>query len=427
MAKKERRVIGPVELSDMAYGGEAVGRHEGMVVFAYLGAPGDAATVDVTVTKKSFARGTVVDLVRASRLRTDPPCPYFGTCGGCQWQQVRYRQQLELKAHLVAEAFERIGRLQVEVQPTLGMESPWHYRNTMEFGFTPRGEPGLRRLRGHRIVPIGRCIISRPEINEALRLLWECFARDRMADLLPHNAFVRVGDGSGPQTVIGLFGHGDWPEIAERMARERPDMIAGVVQRKGRGSEKGRVLFGRDHTEHQLLGKSYRAGIASFFQVNRIQVERLIEVALGWLDPQPGETILDGYSGVGTFSLQLSDKVGRVVAVESSPSANVDARMNAAGLANLELVEGSFGQVRLPVERVDGVVIDPPRGGIAPEGIATLLALLPRRMVYVSCDPTTLARDAAMLVDAGYRLERVQPIDLFPQTYHVETVALFRR
>ena len=426
MAKKERKVVGPLELTDMAYGGEAVGRHEGMVIFAYLGAPGDIASVDVTLTKKSFARGSIVELIKPSDLRTDPPCPYFGSCGGCQWQHVRYQEQLNLKTHLVAEAFERIGHLPTEVLPTLGMEDLWHYRNTMEFGFTFEGEPGLRRLRGHRIVPISECIISQLEINEVVDLLWRCFVQDKMAEILPHNAFIRVGDGPGPQTVVGLFGHGDWPEIAERMVRERPDLIAGVVQRKGRGSEKGRVLFGREHTEHELLGKRYRASIASFFQVNRTQVELLIQTALGWLDLQPGEVILDAYSGVGTFSLQLAEKVARIIAVEASPSANVDARINGAGLANLELVEGNFGEVPLPMDRVEGVVIDPPRGGISPEGMSGLLALSPRRIVYVSCDPTTLARDAALLVGAGYRLERVQPIDLFPQTYHVETVALFQ-
>ncbi|MHB0868830.1 MAG: 23S rRNA (uracil(1939)-C(5))-methyltransferase RlmD [Chloroflexota bacterium] len=427
MAKKERKVVGPVELTDMAYGGEAVGRHEGMVVFAYLGAVGDIANVDVTIVKKSFARGSIVELIEPSPLRTTPPCPYFGNCGGCQWQHVRYEEQLKSKQHLVAEAFERIGHLPFEVQPTLGMEDPWHYRNTMEFGFTFDSEPGLRRLRGHRIVPIGECIISRPEINEALELLWDCFYRDKMAEILPHNAFVRVGDGPLPRTVVGLWGHGEWPQIADRMVQDRPDLIAGVVQRKGRGSEKGRTLFGQDYTEHELLGKRYRASIASFFQVNRTQTEVLIQTALGFLQPQPGQVILDAYSGVGTFSLQLAEKVGKVVAVESSPSANVDARINGAGLANLELVEGNFGEVPLPVERVDGVVIDPPRGGVAPEGLDGLLRLSPERIVYVSCDPTTLARDAALLVGAGYRLERVQPIDLFPQTYHVETVALFLR
>ncbi len=427
MAKKERKVIGPVELTDMAYGGEAVGRHEGMVVFAYLGAVGDVANVDVTITKKSFARGSIVELIKPSELRTTPPCPYFGDCGGCQWQHVRYQEQLNFKQHLVAEAFERIGHLPFEVQPTLGMEDPWHYRNTMEFGFTFEREPGLRRLRGHRIVPIRVCIISQIEINEVLDLLWRCFVQDRMGEILPHNAFIRVGDGPGPRAVVGLFGHGEWPEIAERMVRERPDLIAGVVQRKGRGSEKGRTLFGQDYTEHELLGKRYRASIASFFQVNRSQTELLIQTALGFLQPQPGEVILDAYSGVGTFSLQLAEKVAKVVAVEASPSANVDARINGAGLANLELVEGNFGEVPLPVERVDGVVIDPPRGGVAPEGMAALTGLSPQRIVYVSCDPTTLARDAALLVGDGYRLERVQPIDLFPQTYHVETVALFLR
>ncbi len=414
----------------MAYGGEAVGRLDGMVVFASLGAPGDLANVDVTTVKKTFARGRVVELVKPSPVRVIAPCPYFGTCGGCQWQHVGYREQLNFKRHLVAEAFERIGRLQAEVQPALGMVEPWHYRNTMEFGFTPEAEPGLRRLRGHRIVPIRECLISRLEINETLALLWRLFFQERLAEVLPNNVFLRVGDPApspGPEVVVGLWGHGDWPQIADRMVRERPDLIAGVVQRKGRTSEKGRVLVGRDYTEHELLGRRYRASLPSFFQVNRVQTEVLIRTALEYLAPQPNQTILDACSGVGTFSLQLADRVRSILAVEASPSANADARINSAGLEKIHLVEGNFGEVPLPVERVDGVVIDPPRGGVAPEGMRGLIGLSPARVVYVSCDPTTLARDAALLVEAGYRLEQVQPVDLFPQTYHIETVALFVR
>ena len=426
MSKKERKILGPVELTDMAYGGEAVGRHEGMVLFVSGGVPGDVVNADVTISKKSFVRGRVAEVLKPSELRTDAPCPYFGSCGGCQWQNVRYQEQLNIKHHLVAEAFQRIGHLEVEVQPVLGMEDPWHYRNTMEFGFTFENEPGLRRTRGHRIVPIGECLISRPQINETLELLWDLFAREKLAEILPNNAFVRVGD-VFPGVVVGLFGHGDWPEIAERMVQARPDLIAGVVQRKGRGSEKGRTLFGKDYTEHTLLGKPYRASIASFFQVNRTQVERLIETVLAWLEPLPDQVILDAYSGVGTFTLQLAEKVMEIVAVEASPSANADARINTSPWQNVRLVEGNFGEVELPVERVDGVVIDPPRAGCSPEALETLTRLAPGRIVYVSCDPTTLARDAGLLVAAGYRLERIQPVDLFPQTYHVETLALFLR
>jgi 23S rRNA (uracil1939-C5)-methyltransferase len=242
--------------------------------------------------------------------------------------------------------------------------------------------------------------------------------------VLPHNAFVRVGD---QWVVVGLFGHGDWPEIAERLVGELPRLISGVVQRKGRSSEKGRTLYGNDFTEHELLGKRYRASIASFFQVNRSQTEELIRLALDWLQPQPTDVILDAFSGVGTFSLQLAEKVRSIVAIEASPSANVDARINASSYENIGLVEGNLGEVALPVDRVDGVVVDPPRGGCSPVALDSLIALSPRRIVYVSCDPTTLARDAALLAQAGFRVERVQPVDLFPQTYHVETVALFLR
>jgi len=426
MSKKERKILGPVELTDMAYGGEAVGRHDGMVLFVTGGVPGDVVNVDVTISKKSFVRGHVVEVLKPSELRAAAPCPYFGSCGGCQWQNVRYQEQLNIKRHLVTEAFQRIGHLEAEVQPVLGMEDPWHYRNTMEFGFTYEGEPGLRRTRGHRIVPIQECLISRPEINETLELLWDLITREKLAEILPNNAFVRVGD-IFPGVVVGLFGHGEWPEITERMVQARPDLIAGAVQRKGRGSEKGRTLFGKDYTEHILLGKQYRAGIASFFQVNPTQVERLIETALAWLEPRPNEVILDAYSGVGTFTLQLAEKVMEIIAVEASPSANADAKMNASKWQSIRLVEGNFGEVELLVDRVDGVVIDPPRAGCSPEALETLTRLAPGRIVYVSCDPTTLARDAGLLVAAGYRLGQVQPVDLFPQTYHVETVALFTK
>jgi 23S rRNA (uracil1939-C5)-methyltransferase len=426
MAKKERKIIGPVDLTDMAYGGEAVGRHEGMVLFVTGGVPGDVVNVDVTLSKKSFVRGNVVEVLKPSELRTDAPCRYFGSCGGCQWQNTRYQEQLNIKHHLVVEAFQRIGRLEVEVQPVLGMDDPWHYRNTMEFGFAHEREPGLRPTRGHRIVPIRECLISRPEINETLKLIWDLITREKLAEILPHNAFVRAGDTS-PGVVVGLFGHGEWPEIADRMIEARPDLIAGVVQRKGRGSDKGRTLVGKDYTEHLLLGKKYRASIASFFQVNRTQVERLLETVIEWLEPRPSEVILDAYSGVGTFTLQLAEKVMEIIAVEASLSANADAKMNASKWQNIRLVEGNFGEVELPVEKVDGVVIDPPRAGCTPEAVETLVNLSPARIVYVSCDPTTLARDAGLLVEAGYHLERVQPVDLFPHTYHVETVALFIR
>lgn len=409
----------------MAYGGEAVGRYEGMVVFVFDGTVGDVVNVDVTIEKKSFARGRIVEILKPSELRTVPRCQHFGTCGGCQWQHISYQHQLGFKQHLVAEAFKRIGHLEAEVRPTLGMEDPWFYRNTMEFGFTREGEPGLRFTRGHRIVPIHETLIARPEINQVLDRLWHYFAQEKTAEILPHNAFIRVGDPGG--AMVGLFGHGDWPEVAEGLVRDLPGVVSGVIQRKGRGSDKGRVLYGADYSEHELLGKRYRASVASFFQVNRPQVERLIGVAMDWLDPRPQETILDAYSGVGTFTLQMADRVSRVVAVESGPSANADARINTAGLENVALVEGNFGEVALPVDRVDGVIIDPPRAGIAPEGMEELIRLSPERIVYVSCDPTTLARDAALLVEAGFRLDAVQPVDLFPQTYHVETVALMTR
>ena len=236
MAKKERKVIGPVQLTSMAYMG-GCGAHDGYGGVRLPGGAGDVVNVDVTITKKSLREAASSTSLSHRHFAPRRPAPF----SALRRLPVAARPlpgAVELQ-QLVADA-ERIGHLPTEVQPTLGMAEPWHYRNTMEFGFTFGAEPGLRRLRGHRIVPIKECLISREGINETRELLWECFVDARMADVIPHNAFVRVGEHT-PAAVVGLFGHGDWPDIADRMARERPELISGVV----RGSVLGRTYSAR--------------------------------------------------------------------------------------------------------------------------------------------------------------------------------------
>ena len=278
MAKKERKVIGPVEFTDMAYGGEAVGRHEGMVVFAFNGAVGDVANGG-RHHHQAHPSLAAASWISSSRRTCAPPrpAPTSAAAAAASGSTSATSSNWIPSATSSPRRSSASAICQVEVQPTIGMDEPWHYRNTMEFGFTREGEPGPPAHPG----PQDRADPGVPHLSSrrSTRCCTRClplFGGESRPEVLPHNAFIRVGDAHSQVPVVGLFGHGDWPDIAETLVGEHPHLISGVVQRKGRGSEKGRTLFGNDFTEHVLLGKRYRAGIASFFQVNRVQVEALI-------------------------------------------------------------------------------------------------------------------------------------------------------
>ena len=378
-----------IELDTFAHRGEAIGRQDGQVVFVAGGIPGETVDVEVYQRKHDFLRGRVRDVVSSSADRVLPPCPYFGVCGGCQLQHVAYSRQLALKEEVVRDQMRRIGAFpNPEVRPPLGMDHPWAYRNHARFSALRDGRLGLTRQSSRRIVPIDSCHIMDPRINETLAKL-----QGRCRRLF--NVSVRCGVHTGDVLVA--------PRIP----------AAGDV-----------VETGQAELTETLLGKRFRIAAASFFQVNTLQAERLAQLVIDRLALSGGEVVVDAYCGVGTFGALLADKAKRVVGIEQSPAALADAALNVAGLANVELIQGATEDA-LPglAERVDAVVLDPPRAGCRPEVLATLARLRPGRLVYVSCDTATLARDLRTLVDGGFALEEVQPVDMFPHTYHVENVA----
>ena len=404
-----------LHLTSIAHGGDALGRHEGKVIFVPYAMPGEEALVEIVEDKGRYARGRLVEILSPSPHRVDPPCPHFGPgkCGGCQWQHMAYQAQLEFKAAVVGDQLARLGRLpDAPVKRAIPSASPWHYRNHAQFSVSDDGRLGFVATDGWRVETIEVCYLLHPLLEELLAAL----------DLeLPGLArlSLRAGVNTGHQMVI-FETHDDLPPALES------DLPVSCVLLLSDGTPIN--LIGNNHITEVVAGRRFRISATSFFQVNTPAAEELVRVVSEYLAPAGDETLLDAYCGVGTFALSLADKVGYVIGIEEDAGAVADARLNVAELANVEFIEGSV-EASLPQldRRIDLAVLDPPRQGCKPEALTALIELAPRRIVYVSCDPATLARDARRLAEGGYQLVEVQPVDMFPQTYHIESVALFGR
>lgn len=450
MTREDRRTSATLRLTAMAHGGEALGRHEGRVVFVAGGIPGEEVSVEIVEEKTHWARGRLLDVVRPSPHRiAHPQCPHFGDsalrfqsirhrpaydepqtgelgltrvsgesqigvfCGGCQWQHIDYASQLELKRQVVVDQLTRLGRVtEPLVRPVIGMDEPWYYRNHAQFHVGPRGELGFVSIEGDAIVPIEVCYILHPRVFE----LFEALELEAIEGL--RRVALRAGIHTGDQMMVLELEGGEPPEI-------EVDLRVSIVLVLEDGTPV--TLVGNPYFTEELCGRTFRISATSFFQVNTAQAERLVEVVRQYADLHGHESLLDVYCGVGTFGLCLAGQVGQVTGIEANPSALADARANAAGLDNVRLIEGVAEEILPSLDRADVVIIDPPRQGCAPGVVDALIRNPPRRLIYVACEPATLARDIRRLVERGYHLVEAQPIDLFPQTYHIETVALLQK
>ena len=382
-----------LSLTDMAFEGGAIARHDGQVVFAAYGIPGEEAVVEIERHSKDYLMGRVVEVLSPSPHRVEAPCPYFGRCGGCQWQHIDYPFQTELKARIVGEQLRRIGKFEEPpVAETLTAEERWHYRNHARFSTDRQGQLGFVSLLRRRFARVDHCRIMHPWINGVLERL-----QGKCAGL--HQVAIRYG----VRTEQALI-HPSLKEIDDS------------------------IPSGQTSYEEELLGKRFRISGASFFQVNTRQAEVLIEVVREKLALGHDQLLLDAYAGVGTFAVLLAPYVKRVIAIEESPAAVADAVINQAGIKNIVFYQGKVEQI-LPElrQRPQAAILDPPRVGCHPDTIAAVLKRAPARLVYVSCDPATLARDLRALCQGGYRLQDVQPVDMFPQTFHIECVATLVR
>jgi 23S rRNA (uracil1939-C5)-methyltransferase len=402
-----------IKFSGLAYPGRAFGRDDtGRMIFAPFGLLKERALIEVIESHQRWAQGRILEILEPSGDRIPPRCQHYTLCGGCHYQHIPYEKQLQVKRDIVQAQLERLGDFEnLSIESMIPSPSPWHYRNHIQFSLDHQGQLGFHAPQSDVVVPIRECHLP----DELLSDLWP------RLDFAEIPGLERVSLRSGKDDSRMVIFHSEMdPDIELDI-----DLPACVVWLNQFGLI---VLAGESHLLIESLGRPFRVSAGSFFQVNSGLSGELVHQVLALLEPRPQETIFDLYAGVGLFSAFIAETGARLLAIEESSWATEDFIINLDEFNAVELFEAPI-EIALPSINIkaDGVVVDPPRAGLGREVVAHLLQLSPERLVYVSCDPATLARDAKALVAGGYQLEKVIPLDLFPQTYHIETISLFRR
>ncbi len=442
---ENQRYTGTVE----GYSSEGLGivRLSGAVVFVPQAVRGETVEIRITKVMKTCAAGQIVKILTPSPERQKPECPVYGRCGGCEFQHLSYPEELWAKRQRVQDALTRLGGLSVPVEEILGAKNPLHYRNKSQYPVGADGTIGFYRARSHQVIPVERCLIQSPRSDATAQAVGAWMKRYRIPAYdektgkgLIRHVYVRVNR-EGQSLCCLLVNGRQVPGEAELVAYVRaaaPETVGVVLGTNTARSnvilgDRYRTIWGEPYLYDRLCGLSFRLSVPSFYQVNRDQAEVLYGKALEFAGLSGEETVLDLYCGIGTITLYMAGHAKRVIGAEIVPEAIRDARENARrnGIENAEFFCGDATDVAARLEgeglRPDVVTVDPPRKGLRPEVIASVAGMGPKRVVYVSCDPATLGRDARVFTDLGYQAERAVAVDLFPGTRHVETVCLLSK
>ena len=475
-----------VDITDAAFEGKAVARHEGMVVFVENAVPGDFVTVKLLKIKKNYAEAKIVRVDRPSPLRVDPRCKYFGVCGGCKWQHVDYQAQLRFKQQQVVDSFERIGGFSnLNVLPIIGADEIYFYRGKMEYSFAEkhwltsppaRLEEGISSTemlsenissianapspvflglhvpqRYDKVLDIDECHLQSIVSNQILNFTRDFAKRNHLNvyDSDRNSGYLRflvIRESKKTKEVMAnLVTFENHPDVMKQYAAELKASIEEVTTVVNTiNSKKAQIAFGETENVYfgngwileQLGNHNFTISASSFFQTNVAQAEKLYGVVKEFSEFKSTDVVFDLYSGTGSIAIFISDLVKEVVGVESVESAIRDAEKNAQsnGITNCHFLLGDLKD-RLTKDtswmsshpKPDVIVIDPPRNGMHPKVVEEILGLTPERIVYVSCNPATQARDVKLLCAEKYQLVKLQPVDMFPHTFHIENVALLRR
>lgn len=436
-----------VTIEGYGEGGMGVARIDGRVVFVHGALRGEKCRVLILKTLKSVAFAKVLEVIEPSSERITPDCPYFPRCGGCTYRHIRYEEELRLKKQRVQDNLSRIGGSDVTVEEILGARDTLRYRNKAQYPVSKDGAVGFYRARTHEVIECEHCLLVKPEADAAAEALREYMQSCRVAgyDEKTGRGLVRhlyIRSNAAGESLVCVLVNGDKLPKEDRLVtllRDACPKCTGIVL--GTNTKKGnvilgdryRTLWGSDRLEDTLCGKTFRLSVPSFYQVNRIQAERLYAKAIEFAGLTGQETVLDLYCGAGTITLALSDHAKKVLGAEIVPEAIDDARENAArnGVKNVEFFCGDASDVAKKLAREnlrpDVITVDPPRKGLAADVVESIAEMQPGRVVYVSCDSATMARDVKRLADLGYTAQRACAVDMFPRADHVETVCLLSK
>ena len=427
--------------------GLGIARVNGAVVFVPHAVRGEEIDLRITKVMKTSCAGEIVKIHNPSPERMEPECPYAGKCGGCAYRHLTYPEELWAKRQRVQDALTRIGGLELTVEEILGAKNPEHYRNKSQYPVGADGSIGFFQARTHKVVPIRRCLIQTETADRTAQAVGEWMRRYKISAYdettgkgLVRHVCVRVNRKGESLCCVVVNGNKvpREPELAAYVTAAVSHTVGVLLNSNTRRGnvilgDKYRTLFGRNYLMDTLCGLKFKLSMPSFYQVNRDQAEALYGKALEFAGLTGNETVLDLYCGIGTITLCLAKAAKRVIGAEIVPPAIRDAKENALRnhVENAEFFCGDAADIAAKLEsdglRPDVVTVDPPRKGLAPEVIASVAAMGPEKVVYVSCDPATLGRDVKIFREFGYEAKRAAAVDMFPGTAHVETVVLLSK
>ena len=439
-----------IEIHGTCSSGEGVGRYEGFTVFVPYALPNETVQVKITIVKKNYAVGDIVEVLTPSAERVVPECKVYGNCGGCQLQHASYAEQLHLKTESVKSVIERIAKCDPNlVLPCIGPEEPWRYRNKMQMpvgGTIGNIRMGFYQKGSHSIINHEHCPIQDVGNDEIRKV---CYEAMKDLGIEPYDEHTERGV---IRHVIGRIGKDEWmvilvsrtpsipreKELVDRIVKALPQVTSIVVNHNPKQTNvilgpTNRTLYGKDQITDYIKDLSFQLSPHSFFQVNPEQTTVLYDTALEFAELKGHETVIDAYCGTGTISLFLAHKAKHVIGIEIVEPAIADAKKNAErnGYSNTEFIVGDAAveMPRLYKQGIkpDVIVFDPIRAGCKEDVLHAAVGMAPERIVYVSCNPSSMARDIEILTKQGYQLVKVQPVDMFPQTYHVEAVSLLTK
>lgn len=443
-----------LEITDLAFDGKAVGHLDGKVVFVNGGLPGELIEAEIIRSKPRYNQARLLRVTRKSEQRIDPVCIHDDYCGGCTWQDLQYQKQLFYKQKQVVDSIERLGKFEnVAVEPIIAAEETFFYRNKMEFSFHTDENSGFTLGLHHRgafdkVFDLIECHLQSETSNKIVSWLRDYVKKNNLEvyDVRKHTGYmrfciVREGKNTGQLMVNIVTNYGDFPDadqFCHELTEEIPAVTTILHNQNGQKSnisagEIEKILFGPGFIEEKLFEMKFRILANSFFQTNSRQTEVLYQTAFDMFAPDKDDCLLDLYCGTGTIGILLAGRVKEVVGVELVADAISVANENAAlnGVKNITFHEANVTKYLKEAVKndlaFDGLIIDPPRAGLHPKALKRIIELKPKRILYISCNPATFARDASLLCESGYDLPTIKPVDMFPHTRHIELVAVLYR
>ncbi|MEW6716580.1 MAG: class I SAM-dependent RNA methyltransferase [Chloroflexota bacterium] len=402
-----------VDLTTLVYSGETLGRlPDGRAVFVPYALPGERARIRLVEEKRRYVHAQLLEIIEPVAERIEPRCPHFTHCGGCHYQNMGYPHQLVAKTAILTDQLERIGGLrEPPVQSAVSSPVSWNYRNHIQFHLCPTGGLGFQAPRSRVVVPVRECHLPEDMLNEVWPLL----------DIQPLSGLERVGLRLGVEDEVLIVCEGNDPSTIDFHL----DLPFSAVYKTPEGVL---LLAGDSYTVMKIRERMFRVSAGSFFQVNTGTTEKMVAHLLGNLDLKPDTVLVEAYCGVGLFSAFLAPHVGHLIGIESDPGACDDFVGNLDEFDHVTLYQASTEDVLPHLDlHPDIVLVDPPRIGLGRQNLDAILSLQPDELVYISCDPATLGRDARRLTTGGYLLHQITPFDMFPQTYHIESISFWKK